>query len=146
MGVMEGCRHQIRRLAAGIAKHNALVARALILIASRIDANGNIGRLRMEQHFNIGILPMEAFLLIANVANGEAGDMGNVISGQRLRTTGFACDHDAIGGGERLASHADLPGIDALSGAFAEEGIHDFVRNPVTHLIGMAFGDRFTGE
>ena len=55
-----------------------------------------------------------------------------------LRTTDFASDHDAIGGGERLAGDADLIGVDASFGAFAEEQVDDFVGNTIADLVGMA--------
>jgi hypothetical protein len=41
---------------------------------------------------------------------------------------------------------AEVTGVEATGGAFPEEEIHDLVGNPVANLVGMAFGDRFTGE
>ena len=45
VGVVDRRRHQFRRLAAGIAEHDALVARALVLVAGGVDALGDVGRL-----------------------------------------------------------------------------------------------------
>jgi hypothetical protein len=33
-----------------------------------------------------------------------------------------------------------------MLGAKAKKQVYDLVRNPVTDLVGMAFGDAFTGE
>ena len=65
-------RHQRRGLAAGIAEHDALVARAFILVAASIDALGDMGRLGVQQHFDLGVLPVKAFLLVADVLDGGA--------------------------------------------------------------------------
>ena len=62
------------------------------------------------------------------------------------RTADFAGDHDAVGRGQGLAGYADLIGVDAGSHALAEEQVDDFVGNPVTHLVGVAFRDGFTGK
>ena len=67
MGIKNRSRHKFRRFAAGITKHDALVAGTFILVAAGIDALGNIGRLIMQQNIDIGSSPMEAVLLIANV-------------------------------------------------------------------------------
>ena len=47
--VVDRRRHQFRRLAAGIAEHDALVAGALVLVAAGIDALGDVGRLGVEK-------------------------------------------------------------------------------------------------
>ena len=53
-------RHQRRGLAAGIAEHDALVARAFILVAGRVHALGDMRRLGMQQHFDLGVAASES--------------------------------------------------------------------------------------
>ncbi len=55
--IIERRRHQLRRFAAGIAEHDALVARAFVLVAGGIDALRDIGRLRVQQNFELGSAP-----------------------------------------------------------------------------------------
>ncbi len=70
---------------------------------------------------------MEAVLLVADVANREAGDVGDIVARHGRGTAGLAGDHDAIGRGERLAGDPNVFGIPAVLGSRAEESIHDFV-------------------
>ncbi len=73
VGVEERRRHQLRRFPAGIAKHDALVARAFILAAGGVHALGNVGRLRVQQHIDLGLLPVETVLLVADRLDRLAG-------------------------------------------------------------------------
>ena len=89
MGIMERRRHQIGRLIGRVAKHDALVAGAFILVPGRIDALGDIGGLRVQQNFDLCRLPMETGLFVANVPDRLASRfldhfMGN-IAGRALR-------------------------------------------------------------
>ena len=54
VGVEDRRRHQLRRLGAGIAEHDALVAGTLVLVAGRIDADGDVGRLGMQVDIDLG--------------------------------------------------------------------------------------------
>ena len=72
VAVIERRRHQGRGLAAGIAEHDALVARAFILVAGGVDALGDMGRLGVQQHFDLGVLPVKAVLLVADVLDRGA--------------------------------------------------------------------------
>ena len=74
--VVDRRRHQLRRLAAGIAEHDALVAGALVLVAGRVDALRDVGRLRVQQHLDLGGLPVEAVLLVADVLDRGARALG----------------------------------------------------------------------
>ena len=67
MRVIERRRHEFRRLVAGIAEHDALVARAFILLLAGIDALRDVGRLAVQQDFDLGVLPVKAVLLIADI-------------------------------------------------------------------------------
>ncbi len=57
----------------------------------------------MQQHLDIGVLPMEAGLLIADGADGLAGDVDDLLLGDG-GAAHLAGDHDAIGGGEVSAA------------------------------------------
>ncbi len=73
--VVDRRRHQVRRLAAGIAEHDALVAGALfaLRVGGVVDALGDVGRLAVQQHVDLGGLPVEAALLVADGADRLAG-------------------------------------------------------------------------
>src|SRR4029450_7228778 len=63
VGVIDGRRHELRRLVAGIAEHDPLFAGADILVARGVDALGDVPRLAVQEDLDIGLLPMEASLL-----------------------------------------------------------------------------------
>ena len=46
VAVVDRRRHQLGRVLAGVAEHDALVAGAFILVAAAVDALGDVGRLR----------------------------------------------------------------------------------------------------
>ena len=148
MGVVDRRRHQLGRLAAGIAEHDALVARALILVAGGVDALGDVGGLGVQQHVDLALLPVEAVLLVADRLDRAAGGRLDLAL-QRLlveRGTDFAGDDDAVGRRQRLAGDAHLGRVHASLGGFLEEQVDDLVGDPVTDLVGMALADGFAGE
>ena len=145
VGIVQRRRHQFRRLAAGVAEHDALVPRPLVLVACGVDALSDIGRLRVQQHLDLRITPVKAFLLVADVLDGLPDGLDDLVV-RNGRAADFAGDDHPVGGCKRLAGDADLVGIDAGLRALAEEEIDDFVRNPVAHLVGVAFRNRFAGE
>ncbi len=147
--VVDRGRHQFGRLVAGVAEHDALVAGALFLVGAGlqgVDALRDVGRLRVQQDFDVGGLPVEASLLVTDVLDGVADDLLDVVVGDRLRPAGLAGDHDLVGGRERLACGADCPGVDAGLRAFPEEQIDDLVGDAIAHLVGMPLRNRFTRE
>ena len=149
VGVKDRRRHQVRRLVGGITEHDALVAGAFFLVGAglqRIDALRDVGRLRMQQDFDVGGLPVEPFLLVADVLDRAAHHALDLLVGDGFGTAGLAGDHHLVGGGERFAGRTDGPGVHARLRAFAEEQIDDLVGNPVADLVGMAFGNRLAGE
>ena len=146
VAVMQRRRHQHRGFAAGIAEHDALVARAFILVAAGVDALGDVRRLGVQQDFHLRRLPVKAVLLVADILDGGARHRFDFLRADRFGATGLARDDHAVGGGQGLAGGADVPGAHAFLGAFAEEQIHHFVGNAVTDLVGMAFRNAFRGE
>ena len=64
--------HQVRRLCRCIAKHDALVASAFILVATGVYALGNMCRLAVQVIFKTQGFPVEALLRIADFLDGAA--------------------------------------------------------------------------
>ena len=106
MAVIERCRHQDRRFAAGITEHDALVARAFVLVARRIDALRDVGRLRVQEHFHFRGVPMKTVLLIADVAHRFTGDIFDHGEGDGGGAARLTRNHDTVGGAKRFASDA----------------------------------------
>ena len=139
-------RHQRRGFAAGIAEHDALVARAFILVAAGVHALGDMRRLGVQQHFHLGVLPVKAVLLVADILDGGARDLFDFRRADRFGPAGFARDDRRGWWCHGFAGGADVPGAHAFLGAFAEEQIHHLVRDAVADLVGMAFRNAFGGE
>ena len=72
VGIIDRRRHELRRLVAGIAEHDALVAGTFILLLAGIDALRDVGRLRVQQDLDLRRFPVEAGLLVADVLDGLA--------------------------------------------------------------------------
>ena len=67
-------------LGAGIAEHHALVAGAFFLAALfllGVDAHGDVGRLAVQQHFDVGAVIGEAVLVVADILDHAARDLGD---------------------------------------------------------------------
>ena len=157
--VVDGCRHEVRGLVDGVSEHDALVAGSLValLVGGAVDALGNVGGLGVQQHFDLGVLPVEAVLLVADVADGaaggrtEAGRIDHVLAvlvllHQGGRNPYLAGDHDAVGGGQGFGSNAHAPRIDACLARFLVDQIDDLVGNAITHFVGMSLRHRLAGE
>ncbi len=107
MRIIERRRHQVGRLAHCVAEHDALVAGAFVLVAGGVHALRNVDRLLVQQHLDIGGVPMEAALLVADVPDRAARDLDDPLEGN-VRAAHLAGDHHAVGGGEGLGRDADL--------------------------------------
>ena len=66
VAVVERRRHEVGSLVAGEAEHDALVARAFVLVLGGIDALRDMRRLRVQMVGEIEAVPVEALLLIAD--------------------------------------------------------------------------------
>ena len=86
VAVVERRRHQVGRLVAGEAEHDALVARALVLVAAGVDALGDMRRLRVEVVGEIERLPVEAVLLIADAPDRIARRLLDLVGERRAPT------------------------------------------------------------
>ena len=107
---------------------------------------GDVGRLAVQQDDDLGRLPVEAGLLVADVLDGLAGRRVDLLLGDGGGTAGLARDHHVIGGRQGFAGHAHRPGVEALLQRLAVEQIDDLVGNPVAHLVRMTFRNRLAGE
>ena len=149
-------------LGAGEAEHHALIAGAFllaVLLLLGVDAHGDVGRLAVQQHLDVGAVIGEAVLVVADVLDHAARDLGDhlaidhrlvaVLVEQRRLAAALAGDDDLVGGAERLAAeprvHLAVVG-DAELDVVREEGIENGVRDLVADLVRMTFGNRLAGE
>ncbi|MCY1237568.1 hypothetical protein D9M72_502710 [compost metagenome] len=157
--VVDRRRHKFGGLAAGVAEHDALVAGTLFAlhVGSAVDALSDVGGLEVQKHVDLGRLPVEAVLLIADLADRLAGGglelrgVDDVVAVLVLlqkarRQANLAGDHNAVRRRQRLAGNAHAPGIDTGLGSFTVDQIDDLVGDTVTHLVRMTFGYGFTRE
>ena len=148
MAVVERRRHEVGRLVAGEAEHDALVAGALVLVLAGIDALRDVRRLRVQMVGEVEAVPVEALLLVADALHDAAhrlldllADAGRPIA--VLVHDALAADlagkDDAVGRRHRLAGDARLR-------ILRQEQVDDRVGNLVGDLVGMAFGNGFGRE
>ena len=128
-------RHQLGRLVARVAEHQALVAGALLLEQALTlgDTLRDVGRLRLDRDQDAARVGVEAHLRagVADVSDGVAGDLAEIDGGLGGDLAG---EHDEARLAQRLAS--DAAGLVA-SERCVEHGVGD----GVAHLVWMAFGD-----
>ena len=148
VAVVERCGHEVRGLVAGEAEHDALVARAFVLVVAGIDALGDVRRLRMKVVGKIERLPMKALLLIADALDDAAHRLLDLLadSGRPIAlavhdslAADFAGEDHFLGGGQGFASDARLR-------VLRQEQVDDGIGNLVGDLVGMAFGNGLGGE
>ena len=139
MRVEDRRRHQRLRLRAGIAEHDALVAGALILVARAVHAHGDVRALGVQVHVDLGVLPGEAGLVIADVVDGKAGEMRQILGRDRFRPAHFARQNHAVRRHQRLARHARV----RVGG---KKGVQNGVADPVGDLVWMTFRHGLGGE
>ena len=141
--ILEWRRHQLRGLVRCIAEHDALVARALVLVAGRVDALRDVGGLAVQEHHALRFLPVKSFLRIADLFHGLARerldellvDLAGLAHDRLrarfvLRHAYFAGDDDRVRRHERFAR-------DLRHRVRAEKSIDDRIGNPVAHFVGM---------
>ena len=130
---------------------------SLALLLLGVDAHGDVGRLAVQQHLDVGAVIREAVLVVADVLDHAAGDLGDqlavdhrhAVDGLEQLAAAFAGDHDLVGGAERLAAQAsvDLAVVgDAERDVLLDEGVENGVGNLVGHLIRMTLGYGLAGE
>ena len=138
MRILNGRRHQFGRLAAGIAKHDALVAGAVL-----VHPLGDMGRLLVQIVLHFQRVPVKLVLLVTNVLHAAADNVLNPLhhglQGFLVRKPDFAAHNHASGGGKGFAG-------DPRVGLFGQEGIQHGVRNPVAQFVRMPFRDGLGSE
>ena len=147
-------------LGAGVTEHHALVAGAFVFLALLflgVDAHGDVGRLAVQQHFDVGAMVGKAALVVTDILHHAARDFGDQLAIDDRRpvdlaeqlAAAFAGDDDLIGRAQRLAAE---PGIDQAVIGDAEldvpldESVENGVRDLVADLVRMAFRHRLAGE
>ena len=102
MGIEDRRRHQHLGLAAGVAEHHALVAGALVLVACGVHPLGDVARLLVDEDLDLCGLPVNARLLVPDLADAAPRDLLEVVVGDRSRPPHLPRHHDPIGRGEGL--------------------------------------------
>ena len=141
VGVINRRRHQGLGLAAGIAEHDALVAGALflLLLGIGIDAHGDVGRLLVHVEFELGVLPVKALLLVADLAHGAARGVLDQSRCHGFRSAHLSGHDDAVGRHQCFDSHPRM-----RIGGHVE--IYHGIGDAVAHLVGVTFRYRLAAE
>ncbi len=141
--------HQLRRLVARVAHHEALVARTgqvervvvagiVLHLEGGVDAAGDVGRLLVERHDDRAGLGVEAEL------RARVPDRGDPLAHQTRNVD--------VGARRHLAGHDDEPGRDERLagdppvGVVGEHGVQHRVGDLVGDLVRMTLGDRLGGD
>ena len=126
-------RHQLRRLVAGIAEHQALIAGA-----AGVHAHGDVAGLGVHEVVKLAGLAIEADggIGVADVGDGLARD-GLIVDCGGSRD--FAGDHAAVGGHQRFTGHA-------AHGVLGESGVQHRIADLIADFVRVAFGDGLGSE
>ena len=139
MGVIDRRRHERRCLGTSVSEHDALIAGSLVLVATCVDADRDVGRLHVEMDRDLGVLPMEAVLLIANVANRMTRHIFHGGGIETFRATNFTSENDSIGRRQGLARNPRVR-------IGCQICVDHRVRYAIGHLVRMTFRYGFTRE
>ncbi len=135
VGVLDGGRHELRRLVRRIAEHEPLVAGALLLVqaVSLVHPLRDIGALTLDrrQHRACGRIEPHGGVHVADVRNGTAHD-GRKFNARGRRDLPRDDHHSGLG--QRLAR-------DARPRVLRENGVKNRVGHLVTQLVRMSLGD-----
>ncbi len=141
-------RHQLGRVRAGVAEHQALVTGALLVelvegvlqprLVGGVDTLRDVRGLRVDRHVDPAGVAVEALagLVVPDLLHAVTDDLRDV----------------DLGLGGHLAGHVDLTsgdhGLDRDTAArvHAQHRVQDAVADRVGHLVGVAFGHGLTGE
>ena len=130
VGVIDGRRHQHRCLVAGIAEHQALVARALVEVDAPtfVDALGDVLALLVIGHQHRAAFVIDAVIgvVVADALDGVASHLDVV----------------DMSAGRDFAGQNDQPGVDQRFGGNPREFVlsEDRVQNRVRNLVGDLVG------
>ena len=144
-------RHQLGGVVGGVAEHQALVARALLVervvggadpcLVAVVDSLGDVGGLAADGHLDAARLTVEALVgrVVADLEDLRADQLGNRRVGVGAHLTGH---HDEPGRQQRLHGDAEL----LLLGVVLEEVVEHGVADRVGDLVGVTLGHRLRGE
>ena len=142
--------HEFRRLVAGEAEHDPLIARALgaLLVGRVVHTLRDVRRLAVQQYVDLAGLVVKAVLLVADVTDraarhrAEAARLdGAVLLEERIGRAKLAGDDHSVGGAKHLARNTDLPWVHAGLLGLAVDEVDDLVGDAVRDLVWMAFGN-----
>ena len=147
VAVIQGGGHQVGRIIGGVAEHDALIARAFILVAAGVNALRDMGALGMQIIFKAQGFPVETVLLIADALHRFAHGAFNFFlrAGRPCAIFIDALAPDFAGQNHKLRRRERFAG-DARFGVLGQEQVDDGVRNLVGDLVGMAFRYGFGRE
>ena len=138
--VMDRRGHELGRFVAGVAKHQALVARANVevVVGRVVHALGNVVALLVIGHQHCAAFVVNAVLgvVVTDALDGVARDLDVV----HMRVGGdFTGQDHQTGVGQRLGCYA-------AAGVLLENCVQNCVRNLVGHLVGVTFRYGFRGK
>ena len=147
VAVIQRGRHQVGGFIAGKAEHDALVARAFVLVVARIDTLGDIQRLPVQVVFKAKVLPMKTGLFVTDAPHRGAHHLFDFLghTGRPLAVfvdalaADFTRQHDQLRRGQRFAGDPRL-------GILGQEQIDNRVADLVGDFVGMALGHAFGSE
>jgi len=138
--VIDRGRHVLRRLVAGVAEHQALVARALLFRLLAVHALVDVGRLlanHVDEWRRSWPSKPTFGIVVADVVDHAARQRLDVDPG---RWWSSLAGHDGGAGlHQRLAGHAGLR-------VLGQDRVQHRIGDLVGHLVRVAFGDRLGGE
>ena len=147
VAVIERSGHQIVGFVAGETEHDALVARAFVLVAAGIDALRDVRALAVQVVLEGQRFPVKAVLLVTDFAHGAADDLFDLFECaidpvtvlEHALATDLTGEHHALRRRQRFAG-------DARFGILGEEQVDHGVGNLVGDLVRVALGHAFGSE
>jgi hypothetical protein len=164
---IDRCRHERAlfvdfALGAGVAEHHTLVAGAFllaVLLLLCVDTHGDIGRLPVQQHLDVGAVEGKSILVVTDVLDDGARGFRDqfavhhrflaVLTKQRRLPATFAGNHDLVGGAQGFAAEAgvDLALVsNAELDVVLEKRIKHRVGNLIADLVRVPFRHRLARE
>ena len=149
-------------LGAGEAEHHALVAGAFLVAAFLllgVDAHGDIRRLAVQQHLDVGAIVGEPILVVADVLHHLARGFRDqlavdhrlvaVFVEQRRLAAALAGDDDLVRRAQSLAAKSGIHFAfvgDAELEIVLKECVENGVGNLIADFVGMSFRHRLARE
>ena len=141
VAVIERGGHEVRRLVGREAEHDALVARALILVAAGVHALRDVRRLAVQMIVELQRLPVETFLLVADLPDGIAHRLLDLLkrAGRPLAILVHALAADLAGQHHKLRRRQRLA-RNARLGVLRQKQIHNRIADLIRYLVRMTLG------